>query len=668
MRKANRWDVLCVAILLIMAISFLFPVVMGGRLITGDHSAHFYKAWNLENNLLPRGRLYDWSNLWFAGYPVNYTYPFGVDLLVVAIHKLSFGLLTLDNAYALAVFFAYVMIGLSVYIFTSALINRKVGFLAAFLMMTDKGVHPYGGWSGTIWLGVWPCALGGAITMLTIYRLFKLIEKHTLRNAGFFALFCGLALLIHPFQLINLAICATVLMVSCLLTQKPIFTLSLLKYLAPGGIVALCIGSLLLIPYLGTADYDYIIGENWYPLHTLLALLFDNPNEVFTKSYFVTVLFSLLGVVLLLLDKRPAYFYCGLIFPVFLVVIADDVGGAMMRYWTPKMAEHIEFPRFVMLMKPYMLIASAFAMVAVGEWLYEKLASRVKEILKIQNTYRRGGQLVVLSLIALAPISKFAVEFINQPSSMRGWLQLASQLPERPYHEQFIQWANAQASQENKFYRIAVDLDPNPYHEALDLSTRVKTPLLNLGFTPSLLFRDMPHTSFRAPMNYPLFNDTNVRYLLTNTHIDDKANLTLVVSFGPLLVYEYTHWHPDFVSVRYAESPTQEVSDPAISIEKWENDQLIVNSQSEKTGVLVAHMSYFPRWSATLDDKPITITQLPLEQFYAQAVPLHAGRYVFTFMPSLAERLAPLICLLGLIGSAVMIFSNHLFARKGPKP
>lgn len=639
MVRIDRRDRISVGIIVLYMAVFLYPLLLGGRPVSGDHGAHFFKAWNLENNLLPYGRLYGWTHAWMAGYPENYHYPFGADLMVVIIHKLGFGFMSLDYAYALAVWLAHVIMGLGVYVFARTLFDYRVALLAAFLMITDQGGHPYGGWSGSLDLGVWPCPFSVGVALIALTFLIKTIEQPDWRNTGWLGLLIGLSLLIHPFQLINLAFTGTILGGCYLLCQPERVTPRAVLYVGAGAVLGGVIASSLLIPMASTSAWAYELSEAWDNFRPAWYSVLT--GSFVPETLAIVPAFALAGSALLLARNSPRLFFCGLIVPMFILFAASDIGRLALHIIAPDFTRHLEFTRIIMLMKPFLFITAAYAIVELFRYAWPKRTDDAHPRLRKAR--------ISIALLLLAVFGGTTMLTLGKAFSRPTWPYVIYEDGSRPGIDQFVAWANKRAEQDPRFWRIAQDLDPNPNHGWLSLSTRLASPFFNIKWTPSIMFRYLPRG-----YNTKQMEQLNVRYVLTRNNWKDDADFTKIHSFRTLNLYEFNHWNVSPV--------TADGGNGAITVKQWDNERIEVDSDNAGPGALVLHMAFFPRWKARLDGRLLEPHPKAVSEtldFYT--VPLAKGHYIFTFEPTPFERWALFVMVTGMLACAGLI----LLGRKG---
>ena len=133
-------EAICVILILVLATVMLAPVFRGDWPVGHDHPVHLFRIWQLEQTIRHGGLPWTWSHRWFAGYPQNVVYPIGADLLVVAVHAVSFGLLKIGQAYGIAFWLFYGAYGYAVFFFVRRTTGSRVaGLIATLFSLTDPG-------------------------------------------------------------------------------------------------------------------------------------------------------------------------------------------------------------------------------------------------------------------------------------------------------------------------------------------------------------------------------------------------------------------------------------------------------------------------------------------------------------------------------------------------
>jgi hypothetical protein len=274
--RAIQWlpDALCVALLVALTLVMLGKVAAGDRPIGFDHTVHYFQAWVLNERVWKDGWFF-WSNLWFAGYPANYTYPVGAYLWIVLVNALTAGALTFGTVYALAFWLFFVLHGLSVYVLGRMAFNRVVGVMAAVVYLVDRGADSAGGWYWTVDVGTWPIAFSIAFSTMATALLAKILEGGTRRHVVWCAVLLGLALLSHPLQLLYLPIlCATALALSMVVVGWARLR-STVWYAGAAVGFGLLIGAAWYLPFLAYSRYSRSYGWAWASLDQIGASVYQ---------------------------------------------------------------------------------------------------------------------------------------------------------------------------------------------------------------------------------------------------------------------------------------------------------------------------------------------------------------------------------------------------------
>ncbi len=196
-------EAVCAVLIVVLSTVMLAPVFRGDWPVGHDHPVHLFRIWQLEQTLRHGGLPWTWSHRWFAGYPQNVVYPIGADLLVVAVHAASFGLLKIGQAYGVAFWLFYTAFGYAIFFFVrQATGSRAAGLIATLFALTDPGSNEVGGWFWVVDVGVWTSVLGLVPALIGTVQLSKLLEKPQPSVAASVGLCFGLALLCHQIHFI----------------------------------------------------------------------------------------------------------------------------------------------------------------------------------------------------------------------------------------------------------------------------------------------------------------------------------------------------------------------------------------------------------------------------------------------------------------------------------
>jgi hypothetical protein len=667
--RAVRWlpDVLCALLLVALTLVMLGNVAAGDRPISADHTVHYFQAWLLNERFWDDGWFF-WSNLWFAGYPVNYTYPFGAYLWIVLVHWLTLGMLTFGGAYAVAFWLFFVLHGLSVYVLGKLAFNRIVGVGAAVLYLVDRGANSAGGWFWTVDIGTWPIAFSIAFSTIATALLARIFEGGTRRDVVWCAVSIGLALLSHPLQLVYVPIlCATALVLSIFVVGW-----SRLRISAPYGAAAvgfgLLIGAAWYLPFLAQSDYSRSYGWQWASLDQIGANIYQGtlfpagatlfPREVvpsYAMAYvpetvdglavYVTVL-SILALPLLFLSGRLLPLLVATLTFLLLVGASSSLHDAMglPKWWASY--DRMEWARLSMLFKPFMCVGAA-----VGVWaLWTGLKSASTLMLLRPTTMWNGYARVVIAVaLVLWPTLPGMIVAVNrhvfQTTATRSGDRLNGD------RAAVVQWIRDAHTKDPRFFRVAARGKDVSDHSLIDLGTELPVPMIHLGYTPAVPFRYTLGKSsefLAVPSDSnETFQTLNVRYVISKVpvHRPDWRHLR---QFGTLALYEVADWSPNPFVITAGQGEVELV--------RFEDEAITFNVAEGAQGTLRLNVSYFPRWSAFRNGQPIPIAVTAAGQGTGfMTVNLAPGTYEFRYSRGAAEWLGLLMALSGVTGLAFFV-------------
>ena len=297
--------------ILVLTTTMLYPVALGDRPVSLDHTVHYYKAWQLKERLAHGLSAYGWTHDWFAGYPIHYHYPVGAYFAVVGLYVLFFGLLDFSQAYAVTIWGVYLFYGYALYLYGKRVGGRHVGVIGAFLLLTDSGAAFTGGWEWIVHVGAWPIAFSMALALIATVYLDRIAEDRSWRDVGKFALFAGLALNFHPIQLVYLPSMILLLLIAGALRPGPRpFNRATLLRPGTGVGIALFIGSFWLLPLFSSARFALPLGFGYLTLHEIGQQIAS--GTLFEGMWSYAQVLGLLGSLCLLFHPRPLAFFTAL--------------------------------------------------------------------------------------------------------------------------------------------------------------------------------------------------------------------------------------------------------------------------------------------------------------------------------------------------------------------
>jgi hypothetical protein len=670
--RAVTWlpDVLCAAFLTALTLVMLGNVAAGDRPISFDHTVHYFQAWLLKERFWNDGWFF-WSNLWFAGYPANYTYPVGAYLWIALVHWLTLGLLTFQGAYAVAFWLFFVVHGLSVYLLGTLAFNRVVGVVAAVLYLVDRGANSAGGWFWIVDIGTWPIALSIAFSTMATAILARILEGGSRRDVVWCAVLIGVALLSHPLQLVYIPILfATALVLSTVVVGWARLRTSVWDGAAAVGF-GLLIGALWYLPLLVYSEYSRSYGWQWASLDQLGANVYQGtlfpagatlssreviasnamayvPETVDGLAVYVTVL-SVLALPILFLSQRLLPILVSTLMFLLLIGASSSLHDAvgLPTWWDGY--DRMEFARFSMLFKPFMCVGAAVGVWALWTGLKHS-ASRIR--LRPATMWSGYARVVIAVPLVLWPTQPGIIVALNR----HVFQTTATKSGDTSTGDRaaVVQWIRDSHAKAPRFFRVAARGDDVSDHSLIDLGTELPVPMIHLGYTPAVPFRYTLGAS-REFLAVPsdsneTFRTLNVRYVISKIRVQ-RTDWRHLRQFGTLALYEFTDWNPHPYVITEGRGEVELV--------RFEDEAITFKVAPGSQGTLRVNVSYFPRWSASRDGQPIAIKVASAGQGTGfMTVDLAPGLYEFRFSRGAAEWLGLLMAVCGVGGLA-------LFVRRG---
>ena len=653
-------DVLYSGVLVWVASIMMRDLIVGVRPISHDHTVHYFKAWQLHEQLLPR--IHGFSHRWFAGYPVNYLYPVGTDLFVNLVYYLGFGAMSFARAYGVAFWLFHVFTGLAGYRLGRALGGPHVGLLTGFLVVTDLSAFRFGGWAYTIEYGVWPQALCLVFALLATVRVPQIFSPETatanaspdgthagrsLQPIGWFALWMGAAIVTHPIQLIYLGLLFVASVLAGLFAPEVRTARGTVRLLLAYAL-SVMVAAVWLLPSVTSNKQIIAMGVWWdstYELGKGLITL-----DAFPGTIGYVLAFGCLAGVLLL---RSRGFMALLVAFMALLVPAVCNSSFIDELHLPQLSASfgkIQWLRTATMAKPFWFAMAGMLAVQVvskaravlekspgsgsGSWAREALFAMVVAQLTLPFAVQ-ACQAFFTSNIAKTLNTETDRALDQDRAALVDWL--VKNLPPEP------------------FYRVCVSTGHN--HDLLDIGTQIGKPIYKRGFTPAENFIYKMNTE-----DDPVLQAVNVRYMIVKKWLPPEQ-YTPVAQFGIYQVYEYKLWRPEPFVITQGEGP--------VSLQRWGDEEIVLRAGAGAHGKLRLNVSYFSRWHVYRDGKPVSVwpTALPesANNTGFMTVTLEPGEYRFVFELSALDRFSALLSLLGCSAALALVLGGRAGRVRFPR-
>jgi hypothetical protein len=634
------------SILFIVALAslMLFPALHGDWPIGHDHPAHLFRIWQLKETILRHGMPWSWSHRWFAGYPQNVVYPVGADFFVLAVQGLSFGMLSVGQAYGVAFWLFYALYGYATFFFIRrALGSRLAGLIAVVFLLTDPGSNDIGGWFWIVDVGVWTAALGMVPALIGTVKMADLLERPAPRTAAAIGVSVGLALLCHPIHLIYFGIAVPLVCASRYLTEEKTPWREALLLLAAAGLCGLFIASFGMVPYFSAAPYISEIGLSGNTLSKIGTAV--AAGDLFPRMHPLAMWFGLVGSLSLLRARRTLPLFTGIFIYLCIALSSSSfvqLLGSETANWLNK---YITFPRLLMLAKPFWYGAGAFLVVGSSRLAYQTLAARRSP--PPAEASRPGKLLANAALIVfvcggVAPILFFALKIFIHNEVLRP-TQWHSQRQDLAARSAFVTWAKIQLPRESGFFRIAHGFDEDE-HILTDLGIDVPFPFYKIYLTPTGHFK-----YHLGGSNTEALRAANVRFVLSEHPINRPDFLPAQTFGGQLRLYIFRDWNPNPFEISQGAGK--------VDLVEFGDAEIVLRAEPGAHGLLRLNVSYFPKWHATRDGIPVAISAMPapgVDNSAFMQVPLQPGTYRFRYRRDASDYVGSLLCLLGTAGVVML--------------
>ena len=639
-------EVLYLGVLVWVATYMMRDVFTGSRPISHDHTVHYFKAWQLHEHFLPQFRLHGFSHRWFAGYPVDYLYPVGTDLFVNLVHYAAFGMLRFNQSYGIAFWLFHVLTGYAGYRFGRVLGGPHVGLITGFLMITDFSSFRFGGWAYSIEYGVWPQALSLVFALLATARVPDIYQTRALRPVGLFGLYMGAAIVIHPIELIYLGMLLLVALFAGLFVPS-VKTAAGTARLLLAYALSVLVAAAWLFPFVASRKQTTPMGVWWdssYELGKGMVGLNAFPG---TLGY--VLVFGVLACVIMLRSRNFALLLTALMA---LLVPALSNSTFIDELHLPALSDafsKIQWLRMSTMVKPFWFAMAAYLLVSLLGSARNLLLSRGLP-LPAPGEPARSSRLrnvlfgMVVALLTL-PIAVPACQSFFT-SNIAKSLETETDRALDVDRAALVEWLKHNLPK--GFYRVCISTGHN--HDLLDIGTEITAPLYKRGFTPAENFVYKVNTEDNA-----VLEAVNVRYMIAKKWLP-SSDYTAIINFGVYQVYEFKHWKPQPYVI------TQGTG--SVVVERFGDDEIALRAAPGSHGKLRLNVSYFPRWHAYRDGKPISLWPSSLPEAPTttgfMTVWLEPGLTRFVFEPSALDQVSWPLSLFGIAIALLFIIAGRV--------
>ena len=185
-----------------------------------DTMAHLVRAQFTLDELAPHAQLDGWQSRFGLGYQQFLFYGPGFTWLVVLLHWLSLGLLSVAGAFKVAAIASFVALPLSVaYLAVSFGLGRRAAGLAAILVLCVSS--PFGGigLEGTFGIGLIPNQLGAVLTCLALGAMLRLVADPGPRRIVMAGVALAAVFVTHAISAVILAVLLAIILLTFLGTE-----------------------------------------------------------------------------------------------------------------------------------------------------------------------------------------------------------------------------------------------------------------------------------------------------------------------------------------------------------------------------------------------------------------------------------------------------------------
>lgn len=332
----------------------MWPMVTGEMPVSQDHANHYLAMRVFVDDLLAHGRVFGWTDKISSGLPFGDVYATMIYIVPAAATLLSGGIIPFEVSYAWGVVLIWLVPALALACWTRRLSGQSTWIApvaTAFFFVADIGGPREGGWSYSMFHGVWPHVFAMGVWMFSMLALLRLVERPNRRRLGVAILAVGVSLWMHPVNLIHYVLGVPLMALALLLANKerthPSAPTGLSRLVLPkdaknaafpevqGGfwvVVACVIGGLMGLFWFGniiSASSQRVVVEHmayWKPLFEVGQDLWR--GSLFTNTPFWVTSLAVIGLLASIMRRRVLDIFSLLLFAVLVVLSSMDLLSA----------------------------------------------------------------------------------------------------------------------------------------------------------------------------------------------------------------------------------------------------------------------------------------------------------------------------------------------------
>jgi hypothetical protein len=635
---------------------------------TGDHLCHLFLGWLQAEELLPSFRITGFSHMAYAGFPAGMYYPVGGSLYLALVRYLSFGQISWETVYRIALF-GVVLIGpISVYLIARRAASRTASLIGGVLAMGDLGGWRQGGSIFTIYWGVWPYMLSCSLTLIGLSLLEKPLTdrfSNTRRTSAAAVLLLAFSVLTHPIAAVFLLAAAPLFAFLAVGYKRQIATPKAILFRAAlVGCAAVGICLFWLVPQLATVnEITESFGDPWVSLKRLPIAFIS--NTLFAKFSVFAYGLGLVGIFFGFVSRKLWPVYFGLTILLTLVLSA-----ALGEHFSQK----VQFERLSAFVKGFFFAAAAVGVDSTGRLIKritfrfvrtvtaeraDQIANRVGPVL---------GGIALLVIIAgdwtghFTQVGKFRPLKSDLWADIKNadhWLSTQKQLP---FSRVLYQPGKVCDKDDAKSRECRRVYDNHVFAAGPVFSGLSK---IKFGFEPTATYRYLPLIN-HWPRDIRL-----IQKFLTDKQALARLGITWVVSLSPFSKRDDLVQVKRFGEVRIYKvktdtwRPSALLGNPFLTVETFEDERVsVLVKKGAPNKTVVFPIAYHPYWQASINGTPLKIVRADIVQgvrkiLIAVKTPTD-GRIVLEFVRPPLVRAASVISLILFIGCLILLVAPRL--------